>query len=224
MVDPSEAPAAATELPAIEGTQASQAEDTPPGIMMDLNSDADVVLNPTPTDDESQRGDGDDEEEQESEDVGSQGVQQEKKKRRRISPCVFLPEATERLLGEWLEEEVPFIYDKGLGLHKDTQKITKLFNDKAASLDPPISGPELRQWFESNRTRYGRLSKVQSGQGARRFTEREKWILQLFRFLHPHIVRQRKPRNIGIPTVSLSAFNLFAHSSIIYSHTIAQYL
>jgi len=212
---PADAPDIVEEFHDTEGTESIQApqeeatqatENAPPDVMI-LGSEADVFSNPPPLpDEESERGydEGDDEEDESA--ASQVDPEQKKKKRRRISPCVILSEATERMLGEWLEEEVPFIYNKGLGEHKDTHKIAKLFEEKAATLDPPITGPELKQWFESNRTRYGRLSKEKSGQGSRRYTEREKWILQLFRFLKPHIVRQRKPRTYGISTVSFSAY------------------
>ncbi|XP_066940454.1 uncharacterized protein [Macrobrachium rosenbergii] len=125
---------------------------------------------------------------------------------RKKNPSVILSDENERLVGEWLEQEAEFIYNKGMTAYKDKARVCRAFEEKGRSLAPPVSGPELRTWFTSLRTRFGRLTAEKSGQGAsRRLTDREKWILNIFHFLKPHIVRQKKPKVLGLPMSASAA-------------------
>ena len=125
------------------------------------------------------------------------------RRKRRKNPSVIISEEDEKRLGEWLEDEAEFIYNKGLSAYKDKAKVTRAFEEKARTLDPPLTGEELKTWFTSLRSRFGRLTAEKSGQGARRrLTDREKWILNIFHFLRPHIVRQKQPKMLGLPQVS----------------------
>ncbi|KAG0722848.1 hypothetical protein GWK47_043779 [Chionoecetes opilio] len=65
-------------------------------------------------------------------------------------------------------------------------------------MEPPITTLDLMTWFTSFRSRFGRLTNLKSGDGAKRLTERENWIMNMFQFLKPHIVRQKKPRTLGM--------------------------
>ena len=49
---------------------------------------------------------------------------------------------------------------------------------------------DVRRWFESQRTRYGKLSKLQSGQAPREMTKRQSWVYQQMGFLKTHIRRK----------------------------------
>ncbi|XP_066957984.1 uncharacterized protein [Macrobrachium rosenbergii] len=87
------------------------------------------------------------------------------------------------------------------------------FEEKGQSLVPPVSGRELRTWFTSLRSRFGLLTAEKSGQGTgRRLTDREKWILNIFHFLKPHIVHQRKPKVLGLPMAACAAAALPAQA------------
>lgn len=121
-------------------------------------------------------------------------------KRRKKNPSVILTDEQERALAQWLETEGEFIYNRGRTAYKDKAKIARAFQEQGAKLDPPVSGVELRTWFSSLRSRYGRLTNTISGQGptSRRYTDREKWILELFPFLRPHIVRQHRTAHLGL--------------------------
>lgn len=125
-------------------------------------------------------------------------------KRRKKNPSVILTDDQERVLTHWLETEGEFIYNRGRTAYKDKAKIAKAFEEQGAKLDPPVSGVELRTWFSSLRSRYGRLTNTVSGQATTscRYTDREKWILELFLFLRPHIVRQHQTAHLGLSQVS----------------------
>lgn len=147
--------------------------------------------------DVSEQDDGSEEEEEEAERLWA-------RKRRKKNPSVLLSDESERFVAQWLETEGEFIYNKGLSAYKDKQKVAQAFQELGAKLSPPISGPDLKTWFTSLRSRYGRLTHTKSGQGTgRRLTEREQWILSLFRFLKPHIVRQHRTAHLGLPQVSV---------------------
>ena len=49
----------------------------------------------------------------------------------------------------------------------------------------------LKTWFESMRTRFGKLTKSKSDDGNIDHTQRDKLILACFDFLHTHIMRLR---------------------------------
>lgn len=144
-----------------------------------------------------------------SEGEGRAPALQKKKKRRKKNPSVLLTDAQERALAQWLEVEGEFIYNRGKTAYKDKAKIARAWEEQGAKLEPPVSGTDLRTWFSSLRSRYGRLTNTVSGQatGSKRHTDRERWILELFPFLKAHIVRQHKTATLGLPTVS-QLFNL----------------
>ena len=127
------------------------------------------------------------------------------RKRKKTSP-VYLFDEQERRLGEWVQEQ-PFLYDRGLLEFKDVRKKSSLFEAKARSLDPHLTGTQLSTWLRPIRTRYGRLTKVKSGQAARDLTAREKWILSEFSFFGRHIVGQKKPKTLGLREVREMCFD-----------------
>ena len=127
------------------------------------------------------------------------------RKRKKTSP-VFLSDEQERMLGEWVQEH-PFLYDRGLPGFKDVGKKSSLFEEKARSLDPPLTVTQLNTWLRSIRTRYGRLTKVKSDQAARDLTAPgEVDSLGVF-FFGWHIVRQKKPKPLGLREVRELCFD-----------------
>ena len=127
------------------------------------------------------------------------------KKRKRVTKMTVLDEAVERDLGDWLANEASFIYDKKDPRHTNKDMVSVTWASKAQSLTPALTMEELKKWWDSIRTRFGKLSAGgKSGQGAIQLTDREKWILNTFSFLRPHIVRQRKTRTCGLQTSVVS--------------------
>ena len=121
-------------------------------------------------------------------------------KRKKKSPPVILKDADEQRIAKHIENECHFIFDKGHREYKNAEKTASAFETMAKTLQPAISGPELRTWFHSNRSRLGRLT-LQSDPD-RRLTQRELWIKQIFGFLQPHIVRHRKSKVVAFKNVS----------------------
>ena len=63
------------------------------------------------------------------------------RKRKKTLP-VYPSDEQERMLGEWVQEH-SFLYDRGLPEFKDVRKKSSLFEAKARSLDPPLTGTQL---------------------------------------------------------------------------------
>ena len=67
------------------------------------------------------------------------------------------------------------------------------------------SGQDVKRWFESQRTRYGKLTRDQAKSGSgRKFqkTERTKWVLKNFAFLEGHIMRRAAVETGGFSQIS----------------------
>ena len=122
-------------------------------------------------------------------------------KRKKKSPPIILKDDDEKRIAKWIETQGHYIFDKGHREYKNAQKTALAFETLGKSLNPSISGPELRKWFHSNRSRLGRLTLGQSDPD-RRLTQREKWIIEIFGFLTPHIVRHRKSKVVAFKNVS----------------------
>ena len=75
------------------------------------------------------------------------------KRKRRALP-VILPENVERDLGEWLEHEVQYFYDKSLPDYKNRAKQRTVLEEKGKTFDPPVPLEQLLQWLKTIRTRY----------------------------------------------------------------------
>ena len=124
-----------------------------------------------------------------------------KRQKKKCAP--FISDADEKKIAEWIETEGHYLFDKGHAEYKNTAKISRAYHDLGQSLEPPISGPEVRKWFKAMRSKFTKLTAMKSGAGASgRLTGREKWIIHIFNFLRPHIVRYRKTTVVGFQNVS----------------------
>ena len=132
------------------------------------------------------------------------------KKRRQLTA---LTSEQEEQMVEWLVEH-PVLWNKKMKDYKDIQMKDALWREQAEKMDKDAN--ELKVWYKSLRTRYGRLKKMPSGSGAPEFSDRDKWILQKLEFLRPYIVVVPKRT-----TVSVSIFFFFFLSfflSFFYEH------
>ena len=92
-------------------------------------------------------------------------------------------------------KEHPELYDKEHGLFHDRQRKEVLWAEISAKLKPQPF--DVRRWFDSQRTHYGKLSKQQSGQAPREMTKRQSWVYQQMGFLKTHIRRKLANRSSG---------------------------
>ena len=93
----------------------------------------------------------------------------------------------EQRLAYWYRDN-PLFYDKTLRDHKDRDKKQRLLEEMVATLQAPQTAAQLKTWMESMRTAYGKLRKgPQPGSAKKALTYKDKWILDNFNFLAPHI-------------------------------------
>ena len=86
------------------------------------------------------------------------------------------------------------MYDKEHGRFHDRHRKEALWAEISAELK--LQPFDVRRWFESQRTCYGKLSKLQSGQAPREMTKMT-WVYQLMGFLKTHIRRKGANRSSG---------------------------
>ncbi|MEW8548748.1 MAG: hypothetical protein AB2693_35045 [Candidatus Thiodiazotropha sp.] len=104
------------------------------------------------------------------------------------------PEQEEEMV-EWLAEH-PVLWNKKMKDYKDIHMKDALWREQAGKMDKDIN--ELKVWYKSLRTRYGRLRKMPSGSGVQELSDRDRWILQKLEFLRPHIVDVPKRTTVSV--------------------------
>ena len=90
----------------------------------------------------------------------------------------------------------PELYDKKHPRFHDRHRREALLSKISAELK--LQPFDVRRWFESQRTHYGKLSKLQSGQAPREMTKRQSWVYQQMGFLKTHIRRKGANRSAGL--------------------------
>ena len=100
---------------------------------------------------------------------------------KRARVCATFTDSQETAIVEFVSPE---LYDKEHARFHDRQK-KALWTEISAELK--LQPFDVRRWFESQRTCYGKLSKLQSGQAPREMTKRQSWVYQQMGFLKTHI-------------------------------------
>ena len=88
---------------------------------------------------------------------------------KRARVCATFTDSQENAIVEFVKEQ-PELYDKEHGRFHGRQRKEALWAEISAELK--LQPFDVRRWFESQRTRYGKLSKLQSGQAPREMTKR----------------------------------------------------
>ena len=91
------------------------------------------------------------------------------KYKRKKRPPVTMTQNQEEAAVEFLKRH-EVLYNRGLKEYKDTDKRDKLWAKLASKLstkDNKITKEDIKKWFESQRTVYGKCTQVKSGQAAR---------------------------------------------------------
>ena len=112
---------------------------------------------------------------------------------KRARVCATFTDSQENAIIEFVKEH-PELY-KEHGRFHDRHRKEALWAEISAELK--LQPFDVRRWFESQRTRYGKLSKLQSGQAPREMTKRQSWVYQQMGFLKTHIRRKGANRSSG---------------------------
>ena len=125
-------------------------------------------------------------------DGGTASQPAEKKQRKFHAP---LTDDEEEQMIDWLRDH-PELYNRKLKSYKDIRAKEAHWMDIAAILGRDVH--YLKTWYQSIRTRFGRLRKKKSGDGAADPTDRDAWILRCLDFLAPHIVEVRSRAAVSV--------------------------
>ena len=113
---------------------------------------------------------------------------------KRARVCAAFTYSQEVSIVEFVKQH-PELYDKEHPRFHDRTRREALWAEISAELK--LQPFDVRRWFESQRTRYGKLSKLQSGQAPREMTKRQSWVYQQMGFLKTNIRRKGPYRSSG---------------------------
>ena len=106
---------------------------------------------------------------------------------KRARVCATFTDSQEIPIVEFVKQH-PELYDKEHPRFHDRTSREALWAEISAELK--LQPFDVRCWFESQRTRYGKLSKLQSGQAPWEKTKRQSWVYQQMGFFKTHIRRK----------------------------------
>ena len=112
----------------------------------------------------------------------------------RARVCATFTDSQEVGIVEFVKQH-PELYDKEHPRFHDRNRREALWAEVTEELK--LQPFDVRRWFESQRTCYGKLSKLQSGQAPREVTKRQSWLYQQMGFLKTHIRRKGASRSFG---------------------------
>ena len=93
---------------------------------------------------------------------------------------IFLSDSNEEAIVDFVKQHKE-LYDKTHAKFKDKQRKERLWETVAASRN--LSVNTVKKWFETQRTRYGKVTYTKSGQTAVKSTKRQTWLRDSFSFL-----------------------------------------
>ena len=155
-----------------------------------------------PEDDEevAKRPKDDEEVAHRSDDEKEEQIKQPPKKRLHVS----LNDAEEDEMVEFLRVN-EILYNRKKTDYKSKDIKNKLWSDQAPKMGKPVS--EIKTWYDSIRTRLGRLKKekTKSGTAPPEWSDRDTWIWNNMQFLSNHIVEVVR-RNLQPVSIFLGRF------------------
>ena len=113
---------------------------------------------------------------------------------KRARVCATFTDSEEVTIVEFVKLH-PELYDKEHIRFHDRNSREALWAEISAELK--LQPFDVRRWFESQRTCYGKLSKLQSGQAPMEMNKRQSWVYQQMGFLKTHIRRKGANRSSG---------------------------
>ena len=93
---------------------------------------------------------------------------------------IFLSDSDEEAILEFVKQHEE-LYDKTNDKFKDKQREEGLWERIAASRN--LSVNTVKKWFDTQRTRYGKITQMKSPQAAEKSTVRQTWLKDSFSFL-----------------------------------------
>ena len=118
-------------------------------------------------------------------DTDVQSTQSRQKKGQMKS--IFLSDSDEEAIMEFIKRQEE-LYDKTNDSFKDKPKKERLWEQLAATRN--LSVKTVTKCFDTQCTRYGKLTQTKSGQGAEKSTEQQTWLKDSFSFLRGHLKRK----------------------------------
>ena len=125
------------------------------------------------------------------------------KEPRKKRPSVTISDAQEAAALDFLKSN-PVLYDRSMREYKDVPTREKLWEQLANQLNTkryPMQTDDIKKWFESQRTIYGKSSRMMAGQSGKRLSDRQKWVIIQFGFLAGHIYRQTAAKDSPVKDV-----------------------
>ena len=113
---------------------------------------------------------------------------------KRARVCATFTDSQKISIVEFVKQH-PELYDKEHPRFHDRTRREALWAEISAELK--LQPFDVRRWFQSQQTHYGRLSKLQSVQAPREMTKRQSWVYQQMGFLKTHIRRKGANRSSG---------------------------
>ena len=117
-------------------------------------------------------------------DMDTDAVSTQPRQKKGQMKSIFLSDSDEESIVEVIKQHEE-LYDKTNDSFKDKQKKERLWEQLAATRNLPVK--TVKKWFETQCTRYGKLTQTKSGQAAENSTERQTWLKDSFSFLRGHI-------------------------------------
>ena len=136
---------------------------------------------------------------------------------KRARVCATFTDSQEIAIVEFVKEH-PEMYDKEHGHFHNRHRKEALCAEISAELK--LQPFDVRRWFESQRTRYGKLFKLQSGQAPRDMIKRQSWVYQQMGFHKTHIRCKGANRSSGFE----ASPNTSRHEELHGSTTDTEYL
>ena len=100
---------------------------------------------------------------------------------------IFLSDSDEEAIMEFIKQHEE-LYDKTNDSFKDKLKKERLWEQLVSTRNLAIK--TVKKWFETQCTRYGKLTQTKSGQAAEKSTKQQTWLKDSFSFLRGHIRRK----------------------------------
>ena len=105
----------------------------------------------------------------------------------------------------------PEIYDKEHERYADKYHKEALWVKIAKELKLDVN--DVKRWYTSKRTTFGKVSKTKSGQAPATFTSRQKWVFDRMSFMRCHIRRKGDNRTAGLDIRASNSINESTRSS-----------